>query len=194
MLREVMQMLTLSHADSNEAPWPPHPGPMLPTATPLSTPVPSAPSSMYNSRRAFCSNPQMSQLPSSSCSSGAQPWHSQHAQRYSADHELHQQASSGQIRRLSSMDPSLVLGGPCDLLAIPLDDPQHAQHMQQRRSQELPQHAQHTHQCHSRDVAQQHGDSDLERQGFSSQPLPSEAGGQVQHQDTAGEKLQRRCG
>lgn len=146
VLREVMQMLTLSHADSNEAPLPAHIPLMTPAGAPMyPTPVPT----LHNTSQDFEAAPlrRLHRAVSGPAQGySAQPLYSQRSQRYSADVEVHSRhlgmhPASGQ----SSAEPTVhngvthhaVYGIPSDYSAAqqrPLYDflgsngePQHAQ-------------------------------------------------------------------
>ena len=111
VLREVLRMLTLSHADSNEAPLPAHIPLMTPVGAPLyPTPVPSLP----NTSQDFEAAPlrRLHRAVSGPAQGySAQPLYSQRSQRYSADVELHSRhlgmhPTSGQ----SSAEPTVHNG------------------------------------------------------------------------------------
>ena len=89
VLREVMQMLTLSHADSNEAPLPDH-TPLIPPVGSSLYPTPG-PSLHNTSQDMDAAPPRRLHRAVSGPAQGynAQPLYSHRSHRYSADLELH---------------------------------------------------------------------------------------------------------
>ena len=98
-------MLTLSHADSNEAPLPANTPLIPPVGSPLyPTPVPS----LHNTSQDFDAAPvRRLHRAVSGPAYSAQPLYSQRSKRYSADPELHLRRFAMQSTGQSSADPTV---------------------------------------------------------------------------------------
>ena len=159
VLREVMQMLTLSHADSNEAPLPAHTPLIPPVGSSLyPTPVPS----LRNASQDFdAAPPRRLHRAVSGPAQGysAQPQYSQRSKRYSADLELHSRQFAMQSTGDSSAEPSVRDGIAYNAVQQTSGNRNAAQQAQQRLydSQGYARESQHAEQQQLFDVA--HGPS-----------------------------------
>ena len=120
--------MTLSHADSNEAPLSFQPPPGIPMDNSQD------PSTSLDDVSHDFIRPQPQRLQQASGGSaqnhGSHALYSQRSQRYSADVELHTprtQPDICQFNRLSSMDAVHHAGGPCDFLDQPAGEAQQPQ-------------------------------------------------------------------